>query len=199
MIKRTLIMSAIVSTICVGTVQANETGRFFVDAIVGVGSIDISKSDNKDTIELTNDSKDDSGTNIGIGLGYKYNNNIFTTIEYTNLSLDNATINNFLVGVNYQFDDIFLKPYVGVSVGYSMFEWDNSPITNPEKSKLDSAQNLYGVQAGIETDIAKDFAIFAQCQLLFQEHSTYITSPVHDTTILHQQQNNLSMGIKYYF
>jgi len=197
-IKSAILASSLLLTQAVAQENQEKKG-FFATASLGYTSTTISQNDKGDSIVLTKDAQDDSGVNYTVGVGYRYNQNIFTTVEYSKISFDMAKLDAIVVGMNYQFDTT-LNPYVGVSVGQSKLKWKESPIEQTEEIVSDkSTKNTYGLQVGCNYDISKSIELFGQYQVLFQEHKTTITSPVHDTEVIGENQNNLNIGIRYYF
>lgn len=193
MVKKLLVSTLLASSAFAG-------GNFFATVSLGLAQTDISKNDKRDSIELTQDAKDDASTNYEVGFGYDYNSNYFTTLTYSQTSFDNAEVSNILVGVNYRFNDLFLKPYVGILAGNSTLVWEKDPITTIEEIVEDeSSQNTYGLQFGGEYKISKSVGVFGQYQMLFHEHTTKVTSAVHDTEIIVDGQNNLNIGLRYNF
>ena len=181
-------------------IETKKTNNFFIVATINYNIFDVSQTDNKDKVILSTGSDDKDGIGGSLGIGYKITPNIFTTIQYSTTSLDNVTINNLLVGINYQFINIPANPYIGLSVGNSTLTWDSNVVDKVEEVVDSKSEKIaFGMQVGAEYSINTKWSVLGEYQLLMQEHTTKILSPVVDTELNHKMQNILNIGIKYSF
>ena len=180
--------------------ETEKANNFFIIATLNYNSLDVSQTDNKDKAKLSDGSDDKDGIGGSIGIGYTITPNIFTTLKYSTTSLDNVTINNLLVGINYQFINTPAHPYIGLSIGSSTLTWDNDVVDKVEEV-IDnkSEKTAFGMQVGAEYSINTKWSVIGEYQLLMQEHTTKISSPVVDTELNHKMQNIVNIGFKYSF
>ena len=142
---------------------------------------------------------DDKGVLYEVGIGYRFTENIFSTLSYQRTGLDFADIDNIYASVNYQFSDVLLKPYIGLIAGYSKLTWNTRPhvphIVDDED--LESTYPTYGVQIGVEHMFTENWSVFAKYQYLKYDHVMDIDKAV--TNIYHNSGQNILLGARYAF
>ena len=62
-----------------------------------------------------------------------------------------------------------------------------------------SKKNIYGLQAGIENKINKNFDIFVQYQYLKVKHTLKIIEGASSSEIVRENQSNAMVGIRWNF
>lgn len=140
---------------------------------------------------------DDKGSVFETGVEYKITPNIFSTLSYQRTAMDEINKDNYFLSVNYQLNDVFLLPYVGVLGGYSDLNDDKYPASVPSGNNLDSSSFLLGLQLGVEHPIDKKFSIFSKYQALKTDHKMDI---LYDSSIIKNNSNqNIQIGIRYEF
>ena len=140
---------------------------------------------------------DYEGAMYELGAGYRYTENIFATLAVQRTTLDIADIDNIYASINYQFSDVMLKPYIGVLAGYSKLEWSQDPHVVLSNKDLTSDGAMYGVQAGLEFDLAENWSIFGKYQFIVYDHLMDIRNGA--STIEHEDTQNLLLGVSYGF
>ena len=150
-----------------------------------VGSVDITAIDTK---------------KIGMGLeiGYKYNKNYFTTLNYQELNFVDTSFVDYFITMNYQFNNIRYKPFIGAIVGRSNMKWDKYPIV---ATIIDDkvSDTFAGLQAGVEHPINKKVSFMITYQHLEIDHITYLNTPSAKSKIINDNLKNLLLGIRYLF
>ncbi len=140
---------------------------------------------------------DDSGTVGEVAFGYRYSKNIFTTLAVQRTMLDIADIDNIYLSVNYQYADVFAKPYIGALIGYSKLTWSEDPSVIILNKDLTSEGATYGMQAGVEYNLNDDWAISGKYQFMKYDHTTDIRDGA--SNIEHTYGQNILMGVNYEF
>jgi len=169
---------------------------WFVYVAGGGSSYDVSsKLTPHDT--FTAGALDESGALFEGGVGYYFTQNIFATVAYQRSTLDIVYLNNYYASINYQFSDVFLKPYIGLLAGFSQLEWDESPYRLLQDNKFSSEFAMYGVQAGIEYDFTENWSLFGKYQYVSYDHHMDILWDRN--TIDHNSAQNFLLGVRYAF
>jgi opacity protein-like surface antigen len=101
------------------------------------------------------------------------------------------------VSANYQFSEIFLKPYIGLFVGYSQLDWDKRPHPVLPSEDLSSNFPMYGIQLGAEYDLNIQWSIFAKYQYADYQHTMDILWG--RDTVSHDSANHILLGVRYAF
>jgi opacity protein-like surface antigen len=178
------------------SVEEANVPSWFVYVAGGGSSYDVSsKLTAPDT--FAQGTLDESATLFEAGLGYYFTPNIFTTATYQRSTLDIVHVNNYFVSINYQFSDIFLKPYIGLLAGLSQLEWDEAPYTLLPDEKFDSEFAMYGVQAGVEYDFTENWSLIGKYQYVAHDHHMDILRGRN--TIAHNSAQNFLLGVRYAF
>jgi len=140
---------------------------------------------------------DDKGSIFELGVGYQFNKNLFSTVFYQREDLDIVSKDNALISLNYQFSDLFLKPYIGAITGYSHLTWDEAPYDLQRDNKFDSDSFVYGGQVGVEYFFTEKVSFFTKYELLFTDHKMDILEDRN--TIEHNNVQNVQIGVRYEF
>jgi opacity protein-like surface antigen len=176
--------------------KEHKVKQWFIYVAGGKSSLDIST---KLTLPdpLNDGALDDSGTLLEVGGGYRFSDNIFTTLAYQHTALDIVTIHNLYVSINYQFSDVIFKPYVGILGGYSQLVWDERPHPVLPSEDLSSESAMYGIQAGMEYRLNDRWNLFAKYQYIVYDHTMDIKQG--GDIIDHNSANNILIGVRYAF
>jgi opacity protein-like surface antigen len=169
--------------------------NYFTIFSIGYSKLSIDNSVGSGVLE--NGALDDNNFIYDIGLGYKYNSDIFTTVNIARTTLDKLKLTNYYLSANYNLKIVGYSSYVGALVGYSGAKWTSSPIKDTLSSDLKLDSLLYGVQAGISKPLKDNLKLFAQYQFMILDHSLNVNNGV--SKIKHKFQNNLIVGVKYEF
>jgi len=166
--------------------------NWFIGGSIGYIGLDVSQEPLNNI--ATNFIPENEGISYGIELGFNYSNNIFYTINYDYLDLDQAFMQNITASINYKINGF----YAGVVAGMSSFEWDEAPTPTPIYEDT-SDEFIYGVKLGYDYPINDNLIVYAQYQFLQTEHLTDITSGDNKSEILYENINHSTIGIKYQF
>jgi hypothetical protein len=165
----------------VNDTQNSSSSKYFVYAALGASSVS---------------GQDDNYGLVGFGAGYNYSKNYFATAGLQHSVSSQTDITNLIASVNYSFDDIYLKPYLGLTGGYSQLKWKKDPISNASQKDETASKFFVGVQVGIEHKLNDDFSLYGAYQHNLLNHTTNIqTTSSYD--INHKTQNNFLIGVKY--
>jgi len=159
---------------------------------VSIGSSNINTNINGDS-SLVN-KIDDNGFASNFSIGYIYSNNYFADVSFQRASYDQIDTNNFYLSGNYQFDNVLLKPYIGLILGYSELLWIKDPLNNAQTRNTKSAKFNYGLQFGLQKKLKNKLSAILYYQLLKNNHKTIIQQ---DTGINQDSQSNILFGLKY--
>ncbi len=175
---------------------AVQDSNLFLYVAGGVSSVDVESHLSVGSTFM--DGALDDSANVGeIGVGYRYNHNIFATLSAQRAMLDIADIDNFYVSVNYQLSDTTAKPYIGALIGYSQLTWSESPHLVVANEDLTSDGLMYGVQAGLEQELTENWTLFVKYQFIKYDHTIDIRSS--SSTIEHNHGQNILIGGQYEF
>jgi len=176
-----------------------DTGNMFIYASGGYAETDV-KDNIKTGIIVLPDILNDESNIWEAGVGYRYTEDVFATIFVQGSSLDEVDILNIAASVNYKFSDLFIQPYIGAVLGYSMLEYDEIPVDTTGhqnvKSKLDADGVTLGLQAGVDFPLGENFTIFGKYQLMSFDHLMEIFK---DSDIEHVGLQSVQGGIRYEF
>ncbi len=155
------------------------------------GYIGLDATQNPANAIATNFVPEYEGISYGVELGLEQGN-LFYTLNYDYLDLDQATMQNITASINYKWGML----YGGIVAGMSAFEWDRAPTAIYEES---SDEFIYGVQVGIQKDITNHLSIYGQYKFLQTEHTTTLTSGATQSEVLYENINSATIGVRYYF
>jgi opacity protein-like surface antigen len=176
-----------------------DAGSMFVYASGGYAQTDV-KDDIQSGIIVLPDVLNDESNIWEAGIGYRYTEDVFATLFVQGSSLDEVSILNINASVNYKFSDLFVQPYIGAVLGYSMLEYDEIPVDTTGhqnvESKLDADGVTLGLQAGVDFPVTKNFTIFGKYQLMSFDHLMDIFK---DSNIEHVSLQSVQGGIRYEF
>jgi len=175
-------------------IEKVDNNKFFIN-IAGGGSFLNIDNVLKENSTFSNGALDDEGVVGEIALGYRYSENIFTEFAVQRTMLDIADIDNIYVSANYQYADVFAKPYIGVIIGYSKLTWSEDPSVVILHKDLTSDGVTYGVQAGVQHNFNENWGISGKYQFLKYDHTT----DIRDSSIEHTYGQNILMGVNYEF
>lgn len=178
--------------------ELEDKKEFFAGVILGVNKLSVN-SENKTGSVTINSPLDDTAYSFNIHVGTNYNENYRIIANYDHIPLDDITLQNYYLSLNYQWDR-YLNPYVGISTGISSMTWESDPLTNSTSKDTESqASGFVGLQGGIEYKYNKDYSFISQ--ILYQEffHKTNITSGSNTAEITHDRVFQLGLGLRYSF
>ena len=178
--------------------KTEDENRFFVGAIIGVNSLSVNTENKSGTITL-NTPLDESGYSFNVHIGAKYDENYRVLLSYDYIPVDDVTLQNYYLSINYQFNT-YLNPYLGISSGVSFLDWESDPLTNSSTKDTESeASGFIGLQTGLEYKYNTNYSIITQ--LLYQEffHNTKVTNGSNEVHIKHDRVFQLGIGLRYSF
>jgi len=177
-------------------VEEESVPSWFVYLAGGGSSYDVSSKLTAPDTFVTG-ALDESAILFEGGVGYYFTSNIFATVAYQRSTLDIVHVNNYFASINYQFSDIFLKPYIGLLAGFSQLEWDEAPYRLLPDDKYTSEFAMYGLQAGVEYDFTENWSLFGKYQYIAHDHHMDIL--YGRNTIDHNSVQNFLLGVRYAF
>ncbi len=141
----------------------------------------------------------ESAINYGIEIGYNFNNNIFSSLNYQYTDSEDISFHYLFTSLNYKFDEILSTyPYIGILAGYSQMSWKDIPI-NSLQGTSSAYSFLGGVQLGSEILINDNIAIYTFYRYLKRKYTTKINTDTSNLQLEHNDEHNLNIGIKYNF
>ena len=160
---------------------------FFVGLNLGVGLASVDENDNNfDSV---------SGMSFGVEGGYYFTNNIFMTLNYQHIDLDDVSFDNIYTKLDYKFSDIYpVSPYIGVIAGYSLLTWNDYVDTSDTASTY-----CYGVELGSEVYVSESIIVGVSYSYTVVDFVTTYNILEESSIISHKGLHNLSFGIKYSF
>ncbi len=171
---------------------------FFLSLSAGVSSMSVSQNNITGSTVLET-KPDDMSFNIEVALGYRFNEDSFSTLSISYIEYDDVTNYNYLGSYNrIFFNTQTLKPYIGVLAGISSLELTKSSVNG----KITDAKNsifAYGVQIGLEQELSNHFRIFAQFQYLKAEQTTSFNLLSGEFELTRDHYLNLNAGMRYEF
>jgi len=142
---------------------------------------------------------DNTGLSGNLHLGIRYNKNYQVILNYDYITLDDVTLNNFYLSVNYQFQNRF-NPYIGLSSGLSLLKWKSDPLGVSDMKESESkAGGFIGLQTGLEYFYNQQYSFITQ--FLYQEffHETQIVDGSNEALIKHDRVIQFGIGFRYWF
>ena len=130
--------------------------------------------------------KDDGGT-LTLKLGHQYDDGGRVTFAVQNINASDAKFYLGTLSYDYLIGDAALKPFLGATVGYGVYDVDNSDIAMKGV--------VYGAQAGLNYQATKDFSVEAGYR--------YLRSNMKDSiAIVDLEVDNIQnwfIGLNYHF
>jgi opacity protein-like surface antigen len=167
--------------------------KYFVYGGFGLSSINIKHNTN---IALVSQAKDDKASLVEIGAGRYMQNNIFTTLSYSQEKLEIVDLSQFLLGVNYDFytsSNKKLKTFIGANAGVSNMKWSKIPVLASSNNDMESSEFAYGANLGLNYKLDENWYLYTKYQYLKANHTTHIGN----STLLHNSLSNILFGMKY--
>ncbi len=174
---------------------ANDMNNIFVDVSAGLSNTPYSKSDTVGSIRL---SLDENGYLYDLALGYRFNDNLFSTLNYQYSKLDEIDFDDYYVTLNYQFNHE-LKPYVGVILGRSYLHWNKDPLNSSQTKNHTSASVMYGIQTGLEYKLSDNISFIPKIIYSRTDHGTNLISSPARSYVEHDSKTQVLLGVRYSF
>jgi len=173
--------------------------RFFLSANFGTSQIDISNNIPND--QLNDNILDNKGSFYNLGFGYLYNEDLFTTLDYSLSKYGIFNINNFSSSFNYKLKGIFSDKtyytYLGGVLGLSKFRFSKKPIQNSIMKTSSIVEPFYGLKFGLVKQINYRLYIIVNYDYLLTNHKIYLNQGI--SKIEYTNQNSISLGVHYAF
>lgn len=168
----------------------------FIDISIGLSHSPYSKKDITGNIAI--DSLDENGYLYDLAIGYRFNNNIFTTLNYQYTKLNEIDFDEYYVTLNYQFDYKF-NPYIGALVGKSFLHWNKDPLNSSQNIDWASGSFMYGVQAGLQYGISDKISFIPKLMYIRTDHGTNLILAPAQSFIEYDDQVKLLFGLRYIY
>jgi len=187
----------LLSTLLMSQLIAQDN-TFFIGANLGLSSYDYSKKDIKGSVNMSD--LDSSAFLLDTEFGYKFSDEIFTTLNYQRVNFSEVNFNNYYLSLNYKFSDIGYgyKPYAGIIYGKSQMKWDKSPISSVINDSSASS-DMYGLQIGAKYSLADSIDLTATYQYIKIDHQTDLSVLGSTSEIQNNYLGNLMLGFRYSF
>ena len=172
--------------------------KIFITVSAGYSSSKVKQTDEVGTITLAKPI-DTKGYNLGVGVGYNYNERVFFTANYQKKYFDDVHVDNLFLSVNYRFEKIEeFYPYGGVLAGYSQMSWTTDPISSLI-SDVSSGSYLVGAVIGLTYPINERLTLDVNYQLHHTNHKTHLISSPAKSTLVHSLSHNFNLGLRWSF
>lgn len=180
------------------TSSLKRNNKLFIGLTVGASKVDVKEKNINGDLPL-GIILEDSGINYGIEAGYYFNKNIFMTLNYQQLNLDNLYFNNGFATINYQFNEMYsISPYIGIVGGMSRMTWEKHPL---DSTSVNDTSNSYlgGVQVGAQVPIYTNISMYMFYRYLMMDYVSTVSTDTAEKNIEHNNEQNLNLGIKFSF
>lgn len=176
-------------------------GDFFVGVDVGSANIKGKYTASAGAISASADSETTGGTQaLKAGYYFNDNNRLYASIHRFN-EKSNVDVSWYKVSYDYLIGNAALKPYVGVNLGsFSYKESGLGAIIN--KDSLEMSGVCYGVQAGLNYKISKNFDAelsYTYSKTNGDDSSTYRANPAITAKLEADKVSSWQIGLNYRF
>jgi hypothetical protein len=142
---------------------------------------------------------DDEGVSGGLLLGYEFDDDLFSTLDYRHTRLDDIDLDDFFATINYRTPPVgTLSPFVGLLGGYSFMTWRETPFRATRKDRSGESF-IGGGQIGAHAPLSEDFRLFALYRYIFMDHQTTVSTGTQAGDIEERSNQTVEMGIHYRF
>lgn len=133
-----------------------------------------------------------NGLSYTLEAGFNYNKNIFVTLDYSDTSTDDISMNHMYGSLNYRLNLLGgLDIFAGALLGYSEL------VIGANINSTASTTMLYGLQGGISYNVDDSIFIFTSYQMLMADHVINLTNAGEKIEL--SSLNNMQIGIGYRF
>lgn len=169
---------------------------FFVDISTGYSNAPYTKKDLVGNIAIN--SLDENGYLYDIAVGYRFNEKIFSTLNYQYSKLKQIDFDDYYFTINYQFNHT-LNPYLGVLLGKSFLHWNKDPLNSSKNIDHTSGSFMYGLQTGFEYKINERFSFIPKLIYSRTDHGTNLISLPAKSYLEHDSKLQLLLGFRFRF
>ena len=170
--------------------------QYFVGGGIGYDFVNTTKNDTAGEIIL-NDEIDNNGITHNLEAGLKYSQFV-VSVNYDYLTMKQINMHNIYGSLDYEFE-MFLNPFVGVSLGMTNLNWTQDPLVNSESKDESLSDILYGVQAGVGQIIFNDWYIYTSVGYQMFNFETELVSAPARSLIKHDSKVSIDFGVRYFF
>lgn len=151
--------------------------------------------------ELDFDPEEDGDT-FGLGFGYEITDHWFVQLDYTHTDADEVDIDQVFVSLNYQ-RPLFIdnmKGMIGIVVGEGSVDWNDQPdFADAIFDDLDDDEALYGIQLGLNYDLAEHWSTSLTYQYFDQEFNTNVETPDNGRVEFeHSSHHYVVFGLRFH-
>ncbi len=151
--------------------------------------------------ELDFDPEEDGDT-YGLGMGYEINEHWFIQLDYTHTDADDVDIDQVFVSLNFQYPLFIdrMNGMIGLVAGEGSLDWNSQPdFADAIFDELDDDESLYGIQVGLNYEIARHWSISLTYQYFDQEFNTNVETPDEGRIEFeHSEHQYLLFGLRYH-
>ena len=170
--------------------------NMFIDVSTGYSHIPYSKKDKQGSIDI--DKLDENAYSYDLAFGYRYNKNLFSTINYQYSKLDEIEFDDYYVTLNYQFKHK-MNPYLGLFVGKSFLHYKKDILNSSKTKDYTSGSFLYGFQAGLEYKFSTNLSFVPRLIYSRTNHGTNLNSSPAKSHIEHNSKRQVLFGLRFNF
>jgi opacity protein-like surface antigen len=178
--------------------KAKKETKTFLGVALGLSKQKVTQNDRVGGFPILSNQPDESGYNILVEYGYRYNDNDFSTISFMNTHYNDIKLYNLLISHNFSYQYENINPYIGIVGGFSFIELTRSHINSTLPDEKGREFTL-GFQAGAEYTYDKNIVLFGQYQYLKLEHKTNLYSGTAISEFQRDKHQNINFGIRWKF
>lgn len=178
------------------TSEEKKSTEYFLGFDLNSNRVNIDKNDKAGSIIL-NDSLDESGISFNIHLGRRFSNYLLAA-NYERTNLDDVKIDSYYLSLDYEFTHKY-RPFIGVLLGKSDLTWKIDPLVNSQTKDKKLSSYIYGLQAGINYPINKEWIFFSKARYEKFDLKTKLISVPTESEIIYKNRSSLGIGIRYFF
>lgn len=171
--------------------------NYFIGVGLNYNILSVNQEDKVGTILLNKQPEDTaSSTNIQIGA---YIQNYAFSLNYEMLNLDAVKIDTTYLSLDYTFNNNFLNPFIGASLGMSNLVWQTDPLVNSKTKDSKLSSVMYGVQTGIHYQVYLNWSVYGILSYQkFDFRTSFISLPAK-ADLTHEDKKSLGAGVRYSF
>ena len=170
--------------------------NYFVGVELNYNQLSVNKTNIVGDIIL-NKELDDSASSVSFQVGTKLENYVLSA-NYEVVNLDDVNMYSLYLSLDFEFD-MFLTPFLGISLGMSNLQWQTDPLVNSKTKDEKLSSLMYGVQAGISYQLYKNWSIYSRLSYQKIDFKTTLTSIPAKADVTHEDKASVGVGVRYSF
>lgn len=159
---------------------------------------------NKDIFDVTSSVNNiaTSGYSFELESGYYMSTNIFTTLTYQRIILNDISIHNFSTSINYEFDATYgFKPFLGLTLGYGFLAWEDGVFDTAGTQNVTASGISTGLKIGLVKEFTESFSYYLLYKYTLTDFKTALVNSTNTSSVNvnHNSIHSLGLGIRYNF